>query len=216
MRLPRFSIASGLTLIAILAVALAALRNPSYLWANVTYSLALGAVVVAFVNAVYSREAGRAYWLGFSLCGGIYLTVCSVPVLRDSVCSRLLTETILDFLYPHLSPASSTPSSSTVASTSGGGSLPELVVSTPFPKSGPTFVAVPQPPVLPRWAEWTEPDRMISSRIQFATVALHSSEAYREIGHSMFTLLLGVLGANFARHRYRIIVGERPGSQPAA
>jgi hypothetical protein len=51
-RLPRFSIANGLALIAILAVALAALRTPSYLWANVTYSLALGAIIVAIVNDV--------------------------------------------------------------------------------------------------------------------------------------------------------------------
>ena len=107
MRLPRFSIANGLVVIAILAVALAALRTPSYLWANVTYSIALGAVVVAIVNFVYGREARRAYWLGFSLCGGIYLTVCSVPVLRDSVGSRLVTEAILDFLYPHLPPSTS-------------------------------------------------------------------------------------------------------------
>ena len=47
MRLPRFSIASILAVIAIFAVALAALRSPSYLWANVTFSLALCALVVA-------------------------------------------------------------------------------------------------------------------------------------------------------------------------
>src|SRR5271165_4104232 len=109
MRLPRYSIANLLALIAILAVALAALRRPSYLWANVTFSCALAAVVAAVLSAVYSRQAARAYWLGFSLCGGIYLSVCSMPGLRESVCPRLVTEVILDFLYPQLSPPQPTP-----------------------------------------------------------------------------------------------------------
>ena len=65
MRLPRFSIASVLAVIAIFAVALAALRSPSYIWANVTFSLALGALFVGVINVVYVRGAGRAYWLGF-------------------------------------------------------------------------------------------------------------------------------------------------------
>jgi hypothetical protein len=95
MRLPRFSIASVLAVIAIFAVALAPLRSPSYLWANVTFSLALGALVVAVINVVYVRGAGRAYWLGFLLCGGIYLAICSVPPLHDSVCPRLATEVVL-------------------------------------------------------------------------------------------------------------------------
>ena len=100
MRLPRFSIASVLAVIGIFAVALAALRSPSYLWANVTFSLALGALVVAIVNVSYGREVGRAYWLGFSLCGGIYFAICSMPGLRDSVCPRLATEVFLTSSIP--------------------------------------------------------------------------------------------------------------------
>ena len=109
MRLPRFSIANLLALIAILAVALAALRSPSYLWANVTFSFALGAVVLAVINVVFSHGAGRAYWLGFALCGGVYLAICSLPVVREAVCTRLATEAVLDFIYPHLAPASTAP-----------------------------------------------------------------------------------------------------------
>ena len=239
MRLPRFSIANGLVVIAILAVALAALGTPSYLWANVTYSLALGAVVVAIVNFVYGREARRAYWLGFSLCGGIYLTVCSVPVLRDSVGSRLVTEAILDFMYPHLSPSTSPGSNVAVGWTTSHHPTPytfgsTVVSSPPMPYYGDSTVVhgdstvntppplpqppppSPQPPPLSRWAEWTQPDRVISSRIQFATVPLSSSEAFRQIGHSMFTLLVAILGATFARHRYRVSMRDRPASQSAS
>jgi hypothetical protein len=230
MRLPRFKIGDGLALIAILAVALAALRTPSYLWANVTYSLALGAVVVAIVNFVYGREARRAYWLGFSLCGGIYLTVCSVPVLRDSVGTRLVTEAILDFIYPHLSPASATSPSTvplvvaastaslsfTVSGTTINGPQGPIISSSPGSYGISTFVAQPQPPPPSRWAEWTQPDRVISSRIQTAPVALCSSEAFRQIGHSMFTLIVAVLGATFARHRYLARMTDRPTSHSAS
>jgi hypothetical protein len=224
MRLPRFSIANGLAIIAILAVALAALRTPSYLWANVTYSLALGAVVVAIINVVYGREAGRAYWLGFSLCGGIYLTVCSAPLLRDSVCPRLVSETILDFLYPHLSPAQTTPLTIVEGWNGNGASVPTLnpFALSPFYSTVRTPVQMPvlagpqpQSPVS-RWADWTQPDRVISSRFQTAMVPLCSSEAFRQIGHSMFTLLVAVVGATFTRHRYRINMTDRSASQSAA
>jgi hypothetical protein len=214
MRLPRFKIGDGLALIAILAVALAALRTPSYLWANVTYSLALGAVVVAIVNFVYGREASRAYWLGFSLCGGIYLTVWSVPMLRDSVGSRLVTETILDFIYPHLSPATSPGTNVTVGGTINAGTLGPGIAITSSPYNGGPPVA--QEPPLSRWAEWTQPDRFISSRIQTAAVPLCSSEAFRQIGHSMFTLIVAVLGATFARHRYLARMADSPTSRSAS
>ena len=109
MRRPHFTIASLLAVIGILGVALAALRNPSYLWANVTFSLAFAALVLAIINAVYGRGARRAYWVGFTLCGGTYFAVCWMPGLHESVCPRLATEVIFDFLYPHIAPPSPTP-----------------------------------------------------------------------------------------------------------
>ena len=58
MRLPRFSIASILAVIASLAVALAALRSPLYLWANVTFSLALVALVVGSRRSEHHAARG--------------------------------------------------------------------------------------------------------------------------------------------------------------
>jgi hypothetical protein len=53
MRRPRFSfsIASGLSITGIVGVALAALGGPSYLWANVTFSLALTVLMLAVIAA---------------------------------------------------------------------------------------------------------------------------------------------------------------------
>ncbi len=219
MRLPRFSIANLLALIAILAVALAALRSPSYLWANVTFSLALGAVVVAAINVVYGHGASRAYWVGFVLCGGVYLAVCSLPVIRESVCTRLATEAVLDFLYPHLAPASTAPPNVFVATPNGSGTGAIQYLVSPsnsnYTLGNATYImgnaAVPPPPSLTtRWAAWTQPDRTVSVGYPIGTVQLSSSEAFRQIGHSMFALLMAVLGATFARYRYHANVALAP------
>jgi hypothetical protein len=216
MGLPRFSIASILAVNAILAVALAALRSPSYLWANLTFSLALGAIAVAIINVVYSRAAGRAYWFGFALCGGIYFALCSMPGLRDSVCPRLVTEVVFDFIYPHLSPIEA-PLPSVPVFTVRRRAIPGQLSAkyTLTGNTGVTVVGQPQPPSNPPWAAWTEPDRTIGVGYQIGTVSLRSSEAFRHIGQSMFTLLVAVLGGTFARHRYRISVRERPGLESA-
>ena len=82
LRRPRFSIASILAIIGIVGIALAAFRDPSYLWASVTFSTAFAALVLAIINVLYSRGARRAYWAGFALCGWAYFAICSVPGLR--------------------------------------------------------------------------------------------------------------------------------------
>ena len=164
-----------------------------------------GAIVVAVINTVYGQGARRAYWLGFAICGGVYLAICSLPGIREAVCTRLATEAVLDFLYPHLAPAS------TVAPTVSGVGPPatgtiQYLINPVSPYVAFNFgnpVVPPLPPLTPRWDAWTQPDRTVGSGYLIGTVQLSSSEAYRQIGHAMSALLLAVLGATFARHRYR-------------
>ncbi len=106
---PRFSIGTLLAVIAILGVAMAVLRNPSYLWAALTFTTALLAVIAAVASAIVARGARRAYWLGFSLFGGTYLAICTMPGLHDEVCPRLATEALFDFIYPLMAPADAAP-----------------------------------------------------------------------------------------------------------
>ena len=56
---PRISIALMLVLIVAFAVALAALRSPSNLWANVLVTLTLAALVVSVINVIYSRAGSE-------------------------------------------------------------------------------------------------------------------------------------------------------------
>ena len=199
MRRPRFSIASVLAVISILGVALAAFRDPSYLWANVTFSVAFAALVLAIINAIYGSGASRAYWLGFILCGWTYFAICSVPGLRESICPRLVTEVIFDLIYPHVSPQPPPPQPG--PGIVGGPAQMTILVQGQVGGMG--GIALPAPPAPEsRWAAWSAPDRTNGIGYAIGTVSLVSSEAFRQIGHSLVTLLAAVLGGVYARRRY--------------
>ena len=53
-----------------------------------------------------------------------------------------------------------------------------------------------------RWSAWTKSDRDIGVGYQIGSVSLVSSNAFRQIGHSLVTLLAAVLGGVYARSRY--------------
>jgi hypothetical protein len=199
MRRPRFSIGSVLAIIGILAMALAAFRDPSYLWANVTFTTAMAALVMAIVNVLYSRGPRRAYWVGFALCGWTYFAITAVPGLREALCPRLVTEVFFDLLYPHVAPhAQAMPPLPAIPAAPAR----FVVNQIPGQPGGAFVVALPAPPVPEsRWSAWSEPDRTIGVGFPIGTVALVSSEAFRRIGHAMAALLVAVLGGIYARGR---------------
>jgi hypothetical protein len=202
MERPRFSIASLLVVIGVIGIALAALRNPSYMWANVTFSVAFAAILMAIINTIYGRGARRAYWLGFALCGGIYFATCSVPGIRESICPRLATEMVFDLLYPNVSPppaAPPPPSHLGVLLTQN-----ELAMA-----NGPT-VPAPPPTLKSRWSAWNQADRTYGLGYPIGTVSLVSSEAFRQIGHALATLLVAVLGGSYAQRRFRAVTRDDP------
>jgi len=94
MRTPRFSIRSLLAAIAVAGVVLAMLRSSLPVWANAAHTVAIVAIVAGASSAILSRDARRAYWVGFSLFGATYLMTSD----------QLVTETMLDLLYPYLAP----------------------------------------------------------------------------------------------------------------
>jgi hypothetical protein len=145
MRGPRFSIGTLLSVIAILGVAMAALRNPSYLWAALTFTTALLAVIAAIASAIVARAERRAYWLGFSLFGGTYLAICTMPGLHDAVCPRLATEALFDFIYPLMAPADPAPPVVPQFISTGTVSLPQFTIQpvSPPPATLPTMPGTP-------------------------------------------------------------------------
>jgi hypothetical protein len=233
MKWPSFSIRGLIIVIAILGVALAALRSPSLLVANAVFSLALGSLLVATVNVVISGwEAGRAYWLGFFCAGGVYFAVCFIPGLRESICPRLVTEAVLDFAYPFIAPSEPPAVPPTMATNAGSGTGPmnttvamnmmvqgRMIVSSPGGGTGWVQTMAPASGAEAsesRWSLWTEPDRSTAVGYQIGTIALVSSEPFRTIGHSMFVLLLGMLGGAYARRRYTAWSAREQAHEPSA
>jgi hypothetical protein len=232
MRAPRFSIATLLTVIALSGVGLAALRSPSPLWASAIYTVAAVAIVAAASSAILGRGARRAYWLGFSLFGGAYF------YLTMGFNSHVVTEAMLDLLYPYAAPQSPQPApnpptpfalrpaATAATSVSYGTNVWQqdsaaATVATPaavaaLPAAPPTFVPVSAPTVS-AWEHWMQPDRRLG---EFAPLdwytARFSSVSFRQIGHSLAALLAATLGGVFVRWRYQVNSSEEYPSEVAS
>jgi hypothetical protein len=182
MRLPRFSIGLLLIVIALCGLAVASLRNPSYLWANAMYTAAAASVVVASIQTAFGRRGRRAFWAGFVMAAGPYIVTYSVPSLRESVCPKLLTEPLLDMLYPLIAPP------------------PAPAVTSRFTIGGRQFTDWPSGPApASRWAAWTQDDRRTGVGHRIGTIALASPEPFRQVGHCLMILACGTLGGAYAR-----------------
>ncbi len=77
MRSVRFSIAGLMAIVLVMALGLAALRNPLASWAGLVPLATRGIVCVAVVGAVCRTGPERAWWLGFALCAWTYLNYFS-------------------------------------------------------------------------------------------------------------------------------------------
>src|SRR5690348_358666 len=90
----RFTIASLLVVVLLVAVGFAALREASDPWDSGVFTLALAILLVSILLAVHRTESRRAFWLGFALFGWGYLALSLIP----SIESRLLTTKALAYL----------------------------------------------------------------------------------------------------------------------
>jgi hypothetical protein len=141
--------------------------------------------------------------IGFLIAGGTYFAACFVPVVREAICVRLVTEPLLDLAYPVVAPTQPPPPA-TPASMAMYGSMMGAGGSRGMAQMMAAMGGSPTAPAPPpsRWAAWTEPDRTIGVGFQIGTVNLVSSEAYRQIGHSLVVIVVGILGGFYARHRF--------------
>ncbi len=87
MRRFRFHLGSLVTLVLVLGVGLAALRESNTIWDSGIFSAAAGVLLIAVLLATHRTEKKRAFWIGFALFGWVYMGLSLVP----SVESRLIT-----------------------------------------------------------------------------------------------------------------------------
>ena len=98
MRRPRITIAALLGIVAFVAVAFAALREPTDGWDSGVFGVTLTTLLTSVLLAVHHTGERRAYWLGLALFGWAYLVMSLVPTIE----ARLPTTTFLARLDPLL------------------------------------------------------------------------------------------------------------------
>ncbi|HWE36964.1 MAG TPA: hypothetical protein VG406_10395 [Isosphaeraceae bacterium] len=190
MRRPRFSIASLLGVVVFVAVGLAALRAASPAWDAGLLGVTLGALLVAVLLAVHRADRRRAFWLGFALFGWAYLLV----ILAPGVEPRLPTTKFLTFLDSKRPK----PTGGGIADLDNDGNLDLLVVDAagqlkPLQRGG-SFadVSVGSAPGggngPTAFATWALPAR-----------SRRTTEDFVRIGHSLFALMLAVVGGLVSR-----------------
>jgi hypothetical protein len=149
MRRPRLSIAGLMFAVLWTAVAIAALRTPSRLWAAVLLSAILAALTFSLLGALHARGPSRAFWSGFAISGWLFFAVHYAPWLDEHLGPCLVSTSLCDVAYqlihpPPLVPMLPTPMPPTL-------SIPTVTetVAVTAPGTGePTTVASP-PPLVP-------------------------------------------------------------------
>jgi hypothetical protein len=91
----RLTVAGLMGLVVYAAAGLAAVKSPTPAWAGTMLMLALTALAIATIGAVYRRH----FAFGFAVVGWGYLAVVFGPWLDARVGTRLLTTILADRLY---------------------------------------------------------------------------------------------------------------------
>jgi hypothetical protein len=184
----RFTIANLLVVVLFVAVGFAALRESSDLWDNGIFTLTLGVLLISILFAVHCTEFRRAFWIGFALCGWIYLGLSLVP----SIESRLITSKALAYLdskvpgravvsyifgLSAIGPGTSIAQTRNLAITAGG---------TQLPTSNQGIVGIWDATTGGLLGGWSG-----------------TTENFVRIGHSLFALMVGWLGGQLSRRLCR-------------
>ena len=133
----QFSMRGLLVGIAVVSLGIAALVNAGPLWQGIMWGVALYALTAAILLVVYRRDQSRAFWLGFTLFGWLYLLLVltsQIPNLTqtwfrtdalryEDLLATRLAQSIYDFLPESRRFAASavTPPASTGDGTAPGG-----------------------------------------------------------------------------------------------
>jgi hypothetical protein len=185
----RFSIRNMMGLVVVSAIGLAALRNADAWWAGILSLLSVGAVGVAMLGAIFLRGREQAWWTGFAFFAGGYLALAVGPGLSGTFQSELNTTQLLRYIHGHFSPkAGQTAGELQIVEDSRR----QLVV-----QIGAAYRLVRHPttdPVIGRMIRSLEDlDDQVAG---MKTGPLF--DQFQRVGHSLFALLAGLVGALIA------------------
>jgi hypothetical protein len=108
----RFTIRQLLIWTTFVGLGCVALRSASPIWTSVMYGLLLSALSAAVLLPIFRTGSARAYWIGFAVCGFLYLVVfiygqalgsdydsSENPLATNSLITSRLATHLYDFLY---------------------------------------------------------------------------------------------------------------------
>jgi hypothetical protein len=191
----RLTILSLMGLVLALAVAIAALRNADDYWAGAMILATPLLFCVAAIGALCGEDRSRDRRLGFAILGGGYFALAFLG-LSDQNLSRLPTVRLLAYVHQRVSP----PQTFTFTVTGGSSAAPAspgtiiLASTRPGPLNLVTTTTTTSAPT---------PDpastAVTSNRWKSLLPGAANYEAFSIVGHCLFALLAGSLGAMIAR-----------------
>jgi len=202
----RFSIAGALGIIGLFGIGFAALATPSAFWMNTVFTLNLAVLVAALIGWLFRRDpARRAFWAGVLIAGGSYLFLSRTTWLGNQGFGEpLATTMLLDILYAQIEPPPTTvaPASGMMMGMMGGGGMSGM--GSMMSGSGMMAGGATGPPSPPptRWSRWNVPDRSNEAAYINNLPLVQGPRSFFRIGHSLFSLLFGIMGGLLAQ-RYR-------------
>ena len=184
----RFSVRALMAVIVGCAVGIAALRNANDWWAGTMLQVALTAVGIAVLGAIFVRGREQAWWLGFALFGGGYLVLAVSPWLINTFQPILCTTHVLRALQSHVVQATS---DDEVDLQQWRAKRDELAArlreAESLARSGSDPDVIAGKRALVKWYQQFE---------AFKDAA--NDEEFQQIGHSLFSLLAGLMGGAVA------------------
>jgi hypothetical protein len=180
----RFSIGTLVAVIVISAISFAGLRNADDTWARMMTILALTNISMGVVWARTLRGRERAWWFGLGAVGSTYLVVSFSPLTH-----RLYTTDLLDFVHDKVV-------ASTVLHYTSWSDRDTVCFMVVYDDGAVRIIEVPASvvnsistddlhasfePVLNRW--------------RFALPGARDRSSFRRVGHSLFSMLAGLIGA---------------------
>ncbi len=110
MRRFRFSVAGLMAAILVLAIGMAALRNPTPLWASTIFTAAVTLFAASVIGAMVHHGVPRFSWAGMALFGWIYLIISFGPWPGNSIVPPpLLPSCLLDHFQEYMISDGKTP-----------------------------------------------------------------------------------------------------------
>jgi hypothetical protein len=187
------------------AVACAALRYASELWASAVLTATIGMLLAGVLGMVLRRGPARAFWFGFTVFGSAYLILALAPWCSANVRPQLLTSKVLAYVHPKLQMAPSPllnygpriMPGQHLAVISDGESVSLHVEQLPTLDSG-----------MINSVAFSPDGKLLVSGAADNTVRLWNVgitqlptwEHFEQVGHSLFALLVALVGGLLARY----------------